>query len=101
MRQLTHLPERPRREQALAIRERAKAVGSANEMGQAWPCAPSALVRIYEIGKEWSIPAWLCPAAAVEMQARGWKLLSHRAPPFDDLACDLHRDAPCPPRPAR
>lgn len=72
---------------------------SQSEDGSFWPCAPAALVRIYEIEKEWTIPAWLCPAAVAQRQAEGWRIRLNRAPPFADLACDVHRGS-CPGRPA-
>ncbi len=59
------------------------------------PCAPAALVRIYEMEKEWGFPYWLCPTAAAEFVAQRWTIRKHRAPPFDDLPCYVHGNA-CP-----
>ncbi len=39
---------------------------------------------------------WLCPAAVAQRKAEGWKMSAGRAPPFDDLACDVHRGCACP-----
>jgi hypothetical protein len=97
MRQLTHIPIT--REAVDAIRSRPPAPTkppSAAEDGSSWPCAPAAVVRIYEIEREWSTPMWLCPAGRAEMERQRWKIRSHRAPPFDSLQCYVHRDGPCP-----
>lgn len=99
MRQLTHVgPSRDRAEEMARAAARAAARPAGNPPpcdGAFWPCAPAALVRIYEIEKELTFPRWLCPAAARQLQAEGWRIRLNRAPPFDDLRCDFHRGEGC------
>jgi hypothetical protein len=65
--------------------------------GASQPCSPAALVRIYDLAREWDAAFWLCPAGAREMTAGGWRVRKHRAPPFGDLTCYVHRDGGCAP----
>jgi hypothetical protein len=52
------------------------------------PVAPAALVRVCELVKEVTWPAWLCPAGMRYMRdVRKFTIRDVRTPPFADLAC--------------
>lgn len=96
MKQLTHIaPSRERDRAPAPPKPGAPPLDESELTGAFQPCAPSALVRIYTLEREWGADFWLCPAAVDVMKADRWTVRKHRAPPFPDLPCYVHGDA-CP-----